>query len=453
MEVVDAKGAREGAREGARTFRGRSLEELIPRIREELGPDAVITRQRDGLAGGIAGFFQKQFVEVEAVPGDSPLAAPFSRARRAAAQEAGPGRERARGTRIDVYDEEADEAHEPPAGRDEAPAPPAPRDEALAEGLRSPAIRAMLDQAAPFAQALEAAQRSQDGREVRRFEPLNDENGAAPVPAPRQAPAQPVVPLLVRRERPAAADAIERGMVEAGITQAIAEGIVTEAVSHLAPLAPGRPLRELVRDALARRIQVQPTWPRRGRTVGFVGPGGAGKTTCVARLAAAYALGSDLPVVCVTLRPRDGGAALARLLDPVGVPVHAVDSAAEARARAAGIRDHALILIDTPSVSPSDAAGVGRLAAELGEISVYEVHLALPATAGAAAAAELVAELEPLGISRLALTHADETRHVGAAVDLSLRARIPFSYVSSGGAVPGGLAAADAHELAAAVVA
>jgi flagellar biosynthesis GTPase FlhF len=63
-----------------------------------------------------------------------------------------------------------------------------------------------------------------------------------------------------------------------------------------------------------------------------------------------------------------------------------------------------------------------------------------------------VAELEPLGISRLALTHADETRHYGAAVDLSLRARIPFSYVSSGSAVPGGLEAADAHALAAAVV-
>ena len=49
-----------------RTFRGRTLAEVLPRIRRELGPDAVITRQREGLHGGFAGFFQKQFVEVEA---------------------------------------------------------------------------------------------------------------------------------------------------------------------------------------------------------------------------------------------------------------------------------------------------------------------------------------------------------------------------------------------------
>jgi hypothetical protein len=52
-----------------RTFRGRSLEELLPRIRDQLGPDAVVLRQRDGLMGGIGGFFQQRFVEIDARPG------------------------------------------------------------------------------------------------------------------------------------------------------------------------------------------------------------------------------------------------------------------------------------------------------------------------------------------------------------------------------------------------
>ena len=39
----------------------------------------------------------------------------------------------------------------------------------------------------------------------------------------------------------------------------------------------------------------------------FAGPAGSGKTLCAARLAIAYASGSDLPVVCVTLSPADGG--------------------------------------------------------------------------------------------------------------------------------------------------
>jgi Meckel syndrome type 1 protein len=54
---------------GVTTFRGRSLEELLPQIREQLGPDAVVLRQRDGLIGGIGGFFQQRFVEVDARTG------------------------------------------------------------------------------------------------------------------------------------------------------------------------------------------------------------------------------------------------------------------------------------------------------------------------------------------------------------------------------------------------
>ncbi|MDX8152831.1 hypothetical protein SK069_14615 [Patulibacter brassicae] len=53
-----------------RRYRGRSLEELLPRICEELGDDAVILRRREGLAGGVGGFFQQRYIEVEAAPGD-----------------------------------------------------------------------------------------------------------------------------------------------------------------------------------------------------------------------------------------------------------------------------------------------------------------------------------------------------------------------------------------------
>src|SRR5438128_11345879 len=56
----------------ANTYRGPSFEELLPKIREELGPDAVITRRREGVVGGFGGFFGKKCVEVEARPG-SPL--------------------------------------------------------------------------------------------------------------------------------------------------------------------------------------------------------------------------------------------------------------------------------------------------------------------------------------------------------------------------------------------
>ncbi len=55
---------------GVRTFRGRTLEELLPQIRAELGADAIILREREGLVGGIGGFFAQRFIEVDARRGE-----------------------------------------------------------------------------------------------------------------------------------------------------------------------------------------------------------------------------------------------------------------------------------------------------------------------------------------------------------------------------------------------
>src|SRR3954454_15513910 len=53
------------------TYRGRSLEELVPRIRRELGDDAVIVSRRETSSGGVGGFFAKREIEVEVRPGES----------------------------------------------------------------------------------------------------------------------------------------------------------------------------------------------------------------------------------------------------------------------------------------------------------------------------------------------------------------------------------------------
>jgi flagellar biosynthesis protein FlhF len=379
-----------------RKFRGSSLEEILPRIRAELGPDAVITRRREGLTGGLGGFFQKQFVEVEAHAGA------------------------ARFEVVDDSDARPDSFQV--AGRRSQVAGPEPQP--------APAIQRILEQAAPFADQLSTA--------LERTEP---------------APGTAMAPLVAGRRAPAEASEIVGDLVAAGLHPVLAEGIVTETVSHLMPFSPHASLERLVRETLARRIPVQSTWTRRGRTVGFVGPGGSGKTLCTARLAAAYAVGSDLPVICLTLRPRDGGAELKSLLHPYGVPVHPVDDPGEARARIAGAREHALIVIDTPTVSPADPVEVGRLAADLERIGVYEIHLTLPATVGAHAADDVLRGFADLGVSRIVLTHADETGHVGPAVGLAIRSGRPFSYISSGTTVDGGLLPVNPQALASIILA
>src|SRR4051794_17478947 len=50
-------------------YRGRSLEELVPRIRTELGEDAVIVGRRETTVGGVGGFSARREIEVEVRPG------------------------------------------------------------------------------------------------------------------------------------------------------------------------------------------------------------------------------------------------------------------------------------------------------------------------------------------------------------------------------------------------
>src|SRR5271170_5331851 len=92
-ELLEALGREARARfgnggdSGTRVYRGRSVDELVPQIQRELGADAIIVRRREGLTGGVLGFFQHPYVEIEAMPGS-------------------PG--------IDVYDEELEQEPTPP---------------------------------------------------------------------------------------------------------------------------------------------------------------------------------------------------------------------------------------------------------------------------------------------------------------------------------------------------
>jgi flagellar biosynthesis GTPase FlhF len=391
-----------------KTFRGRTLEELLPKIRAELGADAIVLRRREGLAGGVGGFFQKSYVEVEA--------------------------------RAALPDEQQLEAR---------------NDRATVEGLSSPAIQALVDQAAPFADALARASTTAGDRahEVLVAAATASADPGLYGPQPNRAAIEEAVPVAdgflsayepdeedeeptapptrqgAGTPRPATADGAEQRLVAAGLSAGLAADIVSEAVAHGLPFAQPRNLKKLIRTTLARRLPVMADLGGKARTLAFVGAGGAGKTSAAERLAAAYAR-ADADVVVVSLRSMDGGSGLASRLEPQGVSVIAADTAEQAARRLKG-REVGLTIVDTPAVGLVDKAAVARIADDLRTLGVDEVHLALPATLSAAAADELASALAPLGITHVALTHADQTARPGAAVELAVSGRKALSYVST----------------------
>lgn len=214
-----------------RTFRGRTLEELLPQIREELGPDAIVVRQRDGLMGGVGGFFQQRFVEVDAI--------------------------RAPVGRIDVYDEE------PPTA------------ESFAALLADAEDADPVVTAAAFAPPAPAA-------------PAEDPAGlrAGPVDSGRAhtglaAGARP------SSSPPARSAEVVDGFGPAvlpGISGAFAARLAEDAEAHELPFSDGDQ-REALRRALARRIPVAMPHRAGGLAVAFAGPG---STSCADALATAY---------------------------------------------------------------------------------------------------------------------------------------------------------------------
>ena len=263
-----------------RTYRGTDLDEVLPKIRAELGPDAIVLRQRDGLDGGIGGFFQKRCVEVVA--------------RRAA-------------PRVNRYDEEpADGEPEPPA----------------------PAIQEIMRVAAPFADQLQAAQ-------------VAAEPAPESAPEPTTTVAVFEEPVADEPEQPSrAASAHREALDAAGLRPALAAEIVRATVSHAVPFAPKRALKHLVRATLAARIPVAAPAAPGGRAIAVVGAGGAGKSLCATRLATAYEAGSDLETRLLDLSdgPVDGLGGGGRGVTIVDTPAVSPAAAVEVRALARQLR-------------------------------------------------------------------------------------------------------------------
>jgi flagellar biosynthesis protein FlhF len=431
-----------------KTYRGRTVAELLPQIRAEFGDDAVIVSQREGLTGGLGGFFQKACVELDVAGPDGMAAAPAP-------------------SLIDVHDDE--EPAMPPAPV--APTAAAPgADERLArfaQQLHSAPAQTGLGPAAPALRPTVHPQVSDlaPGEAPVRW-PGDDDAafvptvfGDAPVAAAAVAAAVPAPPAMVDTTSaawPAEAHARLDALADSGLGEALSAEVVTHALTDLAPFASaadGAPaLAPLVTQALAQRIPVTTLHAVPGRTIAFVGPGGAGKTRCVAAIANAYATRSDLSCAVVTLRSKDDGAELRRVLGPAGVPVHGAADALEARDRIESLRSHCLVIVDTPAVSPRAHAEMRVLGRELAELELDEIHLTLPATTGAVAARELIAGTGPLGITALALTHVDETAALGPSIAIAVQTRLPLSFVSRGPFDAASLRPAVASELAAAVV-
>ncbi len=212
-------------------------------------------------------------------------------------------------------------------------------------------------------------------------------------------------------------------------------------------------LRQQLRDVLPQCDErpVDQPW----RIAVLAGPAGAGKTTVAAALAA-RALRRGLHPGLISLDTfRAGGASALRqyalsLEVPFATAFTPDDLAEGVRARLAGCDT---LLIDTPALTRDADEVLGHLQRFQRVLSSPQLHWVLPAHARARDLLRALPGLEQCEPRSIIFTHLDETDAFGGILSLSLKTRLPVSFLNWGRDILRDLRECTSEEIVARVLA
>jgi len=181
-----------------------------------------------------------------------------------------------------------------------------------------------------------------------------------------------------------------------------------------------------------------------GGVAALIGPTGVGKTTTIAKLAARYNQrhGPRNVALISTDSYRIGAF---EQLSTFGIimdtPVKLVRTAQELQDAIAAFSDKSLILIDTAGMSQRDLR-LSQQFALLNDAPRIRSYLVLSANAQHSVLRETVAAFTRVPLQGVILTKVDETTRLGAALSVVHEKRLPLAYISNGQRVPEDLQAA-----------
>jgi flagellar biosynthesis protein FlhF len=412
-------------------FVGASARECLRRVKDEMGPDAVVISNKP-LGNG---------VEVVAMTPDSLDAISQQAAARPVAPAPAPAA-RKPGTPDDDYTVTLSSALRkapvvrpwtPYAGAPAAEAPrpvlrPLPPRAAEEADVLSPpqvaaSLRAAADAAAPSAGEA-TAEVTQLRDEMRVIKSLL-ERQLAGFAWGEMARDTPTRALLLGE------------MIEAGFSGQLARKLVQDMPEDMAP----DDGRKWLKAAVNRRLRTLPTeadFIDRGGVYAIVGPTGVGKTTTTAKLAARCVVryGADRLALLTTDGYRIGAQEQLRIYGRIlGVPVFVVRDGEDLRRTLADLRDKHMVLIDTVGMSQRDRM-VAEQAAMLMRSGEVNRLLLLNAGCRGDTLDDVVRAYAGEDLAGCIMTKVDEATALAPALDCIVRHGLTLSYVANGQRVP-----------------
>ena len=226
-------------------------------------------------------------------------------------------------------------------------------------------------------------------------------------------------------------------MIEAGFSGQLARRLVQDMPEDM-NLDDGR---KWLKAAVNRRLRTLPTesdFIDRGGVYAIVGPTGVGKTTTTAKLAARCVVryGADRLALLTTDGYRIGAQEQLRIYGRIlGVPVFVVRDGEDLRRTLADLRDKHMVLIDTVGMSQRDRM-VAEQAAMLMRSGEVNRLLLLNAGSRGDTLDDVVRAYSGEDLAGCIMTKVDEATALAPALDCIVRHGLTLSYVANGQRVP-----------------
>jgi flagellar biosynthesis protein FlhF len=200
------------------------------------------------------------------------------------------------------------------------------------------------------------------------------------------------------------------------LTARLADLVPTSAPSHLARPATGAGCRSIC----------------------LIGPTGVGKTTTIAKLAAALKLRQKQTVGLITIDTYRIAAVdqLRTYANIIGVPLKVVLTPTELESALHDMRHCDTVLIDTAGRSPADDLKLAELAGFVQAAKPTEVHLVLSSTCTQAAMEAALTKFSTVRVDQIIFTKLDEAVSFGVLLNVARKASKTLSYVTTGQDVP-----------------
>lgn len=240
---------------------------------------------------------------------------------------------------------------------------------------------------------------------------------------------------------------LQRKLDLLGLSETLSANIVSGIESHL-------PADKAWKNALSRLSDSIPVTGEdfidRGGMIAFVGPTGVGKTTTIGKLAAKYVLkygSSSLALVTTDtfrIAAHEQLRTFGRILD---VPVRVVNETNSLEEVLQSLKTKRLVLIDTAGLNAQEAHSQKQMEM-LETVSLRLKKLLVVSCSSQRRVVEQAYNAyRALGLSGCVLSKMDESGSLGDAISLIVEKGLPVTYVTDGQRVPDDITVARKHEL------